>query len=60
VDCLKLLSSRFTKGTVVGFDELNHAAFPGETTAVREVLGLSSIRLKRSVWSGDESYFVVE
>jgi hypothetical protein len=45
---------------VVGFDELNHAAFPGETTAVREVLGLSSIRLKRSVWSGDESYFVVE
>ena len=60
VDCLKLLSGRLTKGTVVGFDELNHAAFPGETTAVREVLGLSSIRLKRSPWSGDESYFVVE
>ncbi|GEM_PF-2529863 len=23
------------KGSIVGFDELNHTAFPGETTAVR-------------------------
>ena len=59
VDCLKLLQGRLTQGSIVGFDELNHAAFPGETTAVREVLGLEKIALRRSPWSADESYFVV-
>jgi hypothetical protein len=59
LDCLKLLKGRLTRGSVVGFDELNHAVFPGETTAVREALGLENIALRRSIWSGDESYFVV-
>ena len=58
-DCLKLLQGRLTQGSIVGFDELNHAAFPGETTAVQDVLGLDTIQLKRSSWSADESYFVV-
>jgi hypothetical protein len=58
-DCLELLGSRLTKGSVVGFDELNHAAFPGETVAVHEALGLNNIQLRRSPWSADESYFVV-
>lgn len=60
VNCLRLIAGRLTRGSVVGFDELNHSAFPGETTAVREILGLSNIRLRRSLWSGDESYYVVE
>lgn len=59
LECLKLLKGRLTRGSVIGFDELNHAVFPGETTAVIEALGLDAIRLRRSVWSGDESYFVV-
>ena len=58
-DCLKLLKGRLTQGSIVGFDELNHAAFPGETTAVRDVLGLDTIALRRSQWSADESYYVV-
>lgn len=60
VDCLTLIKDRLTKGSIIGFDELNHAVFPGETTAVREVLGLNNVRLRRSPWSGDESYLVVE
>lgn len=60
VDCLRLIQDRLTKGSIVGFDELNHAAFPGETTAVREVLGLASVQMRRSPWSGDESYLVVD
>ena len=60
VDCLRLIRDRLPQGAVVGFDELNHAAFPGETTAVREVLGLPHLRLRRSPWSADESYFVTE
>ena len=59
VDCLKLLQGRLTKGSIVGFDELNHAAFPGESLAVKDVLGLDSVQLRRSSWSADESYFVV-
>lgn len=58
-DCLRLLQGRLTQGSIVGFDELNHAAFPGETTAVRDVLGLDSVALRRSPWSADESYYVV-
>ena len=58
-DCLKLLKGRLTKGSIVGFDELNHAAFPGETTAVRDVLGLDTVALRRSPWNADESYYVV-
>jgi hypothetical protein len=59
-DCLMLIKDRLTRGSIIGFDELNHAVFPGETTAVREVLGLNNIRLRRSPWSGDESYLVIE
>ncbi|MEZ6062824.1 MAG: TylF/MycF/NovP-related O-methyltransferase [Planctomycetaceae bacterium] len=58
-DCLKLLRGRVTQGSIIGFDELNHAVFPGETLAVRELLGLENIRLRRSRFSADESYFIV-
>ena len=58
-DCLKLLQGRLTQGSIVGFDELNHAAFPGETTAVRDVLGINTVAMRRSPWSADESYYVV-
>jgi len=58
-DCLNLLRGRMTKGSVVGFDQLNHASFPGETVAVAEVLGLDNIALRRSSFSSDECYFVV-
>lgn len=59
LDCLKMLKGRLTQGSVIGFDELNHAAFPGETRAVQESLGLENIRLQRSPFSADECYFVV-
>lgn len=57
--CLRLLTGRLTQGSIVGFDELNHTTFPGETMAVREVLGLDNIRLRRSPWSADECFFEV-
>ncbi|MEQ9412031.1 MAG: hypothetical protein RIK87_30245 [Fuerstiella sp.] len=59
LECLKLLKGRLTQGSIVGFDELNHASFPGETVAVQEALGLGNIRLTRSPFSADECYFVV-
>lgn len=60
LECLRALKGRLTQGSVVGFDELNHAAFPGETRAVADALGLQNIRLQRSAFSADECYFVVE
>lgn len=45
--CLELLKPHLTRGSVLGFDELNCAEFPGETIAVREALGLDRVALRR-------------
>lgn len=46
-DVLEKIIPRLTKGSLLVFDELNHAGFPGETKAVMEVLGLNNIKLER-------------
>jgi hypothetical protein len=46
-DVLEKIIPRLTKGSVLVFDELNCQHFPGETTAVNEVLGLNNISLRR-------------
>jgi len=45
--CLELIRDRVTKGSVIAFDELNYHTWPGETLAVKEVLGLSRYSLRR-------------
>ena len=47
-EVLRKILPRLTKGSLLVFDELNYNAFPGETTAVDEVLGLNNLRLTRS------------
>jgi len=59
-NCLELLRKHITKGTVIGFDELNFPAFPGETIALREVLGLDKYAIRRSPLSPTASYLIVE
>lgn len=46
-DVLAQLIPRFTKGTLLVFDELNCKHFPGETAALAEVIGLNNLRLQR-------------
>jgi hypothetical protein len=58
--CLELLRPRLTKGSVVGFDELNYPDFPGETVAFQEIFGANNVRLQRNLWSGEETFFVVD
>lgn len=36
IDCLKILDDRIMDGCIIGFDELNHRNFPGETQAFLE------------------------
>ncbi|MFC4636278.1 crotonobetainyl-CoA--carnitine CoA-transferase [Dokdonia ponticola] len=58
--CLELIKPYLTKGAIIGFDELNDPHFPGETVALRETLGLENVAVKRSLYSGIQSYIVVE
>jgi hypothetical protein len=50
---------RIPKGGVVVFDELNEEAFPGETIAVMETLGLSNLRIQRFPFEPRISYAVI-
>ncbi len=58
--CLQAIKKHITRGTVIGFDELNYEHFPGETLAFREELGLDKHKVRRSINSGMASYIVVE
>ncbi len=58
--CLELCRDRFTKGSVIGFDELNHSDWPGETVALKEILGIDKVRVERFPFMPTGSYVVVE
>lgn len=58
--CLEMIRPRLTKGSVVGFDELNDPDSPGETLALMEAFGLQNIRVKRFPHASRVSYFIVE
>lgn len=58
--CLEAIKGHLTKGSVVGFDELNLHDFPGETLALKEVLGLDRYRIIHSQYSAYQSYIVIE
>jgi hypothetical protein len=58
--CLEFIGDYVTRGSVLAFDELNHPAFPGETVALREVLGLHKYKIVRSPLSPATSYIVIE
>lgn len=58
IQCLKIIKPRLTKGSVVGFDELNFPEFPGETLAFLEGVGANNVRLRRNRWCGNESFFI--
>ena len=57
--CLDLVMKHVTRGSVIGFDQLNHPGFPGETVALSEAVGLENIKLRRSSISSAQAYFIV-
>jgi hypothetical protein len=58
--CLELLTEHLTKGSVIAFDELNNEDCPGETIALREILGLDHYKIQRSSVTPGPSYFIIE
>ena len=59
-DCLEAILSHLTPGSVIGFDELNNATYPGETIALREVLGVGKYKIRHSPLSPTQSYIIIE
>jgi hypothetical protein len=59
-DCLQAILPHLTKGSVLAFDELNCPEFPGETLALREVLGLSRYDIRRDPSTPLTSYLIIE
>lgn len=58
--CLRAIKDRLTRGSILGFDELNDAACPGETLALKEVFGLDKFAVRRFPPSARTSYVVVD
>jgi len=58
--CLDLCKDHFVKGSIIGFDEVNHPDWPGETVALKEVFGLNNIKLERIPFSPTQSFFIVQ
>lgn len=56
---LERFYARMPKGGIVVFDELNEEAFPGETSAVMEVLNLNELRVRRFEFEPRISYAII-
>jgi hypothetical protein len=59
-ECLLAIKDRLTVGSVVGFDEANDHACPGETLALKEVFGLNRYALRRFPYNSRTSYMVID
>jgi predicted O-methyltransferase YrrM len=47
-EVLKYIKNHLTKGSILVFDEINHADFPGETIALKKNFDLKNIKLNQS------------
>ena len=57
---IELLYNKIPKGGIIVFDEIGTKMYPGETMALQETLGISSLKLKRFPWATTLSYAVIE
>jgi len=58
--CLEAIMPYVTRGTVIALDELNCQEFPGETIALKEVLGLDKYKIIPSRFLPDRSYIIID
>ena len=60
VVALKHLLPLVPKGGVVGFDEINVKRWQGETIALKEIMSVGSVRLRKFYFDAWVSYYIVE
>ena len=58
--CLEAIRPHLIRGSVLAMDELNNRDFPGETIALKEVLGLDKYEIVKSQFLPDRSYILIE
>ncbi len=57
-ECLKIIKKRVPKGGILAFDDINVKKWPGETKAVKEVLGIENVEIKTSSAVSRMSYVI--
>lgn len=57
---LETVKSHLCKGSILVFDELSDDIFPGETIALKEVLGLNNVKIQRFPMTSRISYIEIE
>ncbi len=57
---LEAFLPRMPKGAILAFDELNQSAWPGETLAVLDTVGLRNLKIERFPYVPQLSYAVLE
>lgn len=60
INGLQTIENHLTKGSVIGFDELNYHPFPGETLALKEWCGLKKYRIMRTPLNPHCAYIIIE
>jgi len=58
--CLELIMDRMPKGSIIGLDHLGIAEVPGDSLAVRELLGYRNCRFVRDPRVPFQSYLVID
>jgi len=58
--CLDAIRPHLVKGSVIGFDEVGYAEFPGETKALMEAFDLNRCKLRRSSFAPGPCYMVLD
>lgn len=56
---LEVVVPRMPKGSIIVFDELNQVLYPGETQALCDTLGISSLKLQRFTWEPGICYVIL-
>lgn len=56
---LELLVERMPKGAIIAFDELNNSRWPGETAALKQVIGIKELQLQQFPWDPNVSFAVL-
>lgn len=59
-ECLSTIIPYLSKGSVIGFDQINDINWPGETAALREVLGTNKHKIIHSKYRANAAYLVWE
>jgi hypothetical protein len=58
--CLEAILPHMTRGSIIAMDELNSFEFPGETIALKNVIGLHKYKIFRSQYLPDRSYIIID